>query len=152
MPVKPSFWDNLLDRLRRIFGKLKPKRKKRMLLGWKVGAPIAKTKPMPLDLIITNEQKIQVTLNPVTLTGRAATLDGPAEWTVIEGNSTVELVADGKSAFLVSSDTPGDTQFLVKGDADLGEGKEEISDTIRLSVAGARAANLGLVAKAAVPK
>lgn len=114
--------------------------------------PVPKRKPMPLDLTVTNEQKIQVTLNPVTATGRPAPLDGAPEWTVISGNSTLDVASDGKSAFLVSSDDPGDTQFLVKADANLGAGVEEISDTIRLSVEGARAASLGLVAGSPIPK
>lgn len=125
---------------------------KRVFFGWKLGLPCCKPKPMPLDLTITNEQKIEVTLAPVTATGRPAVLDGAPEWSVISGNSTLEVAADGKSAFLVSADDPGDTQFLVKADADLGEGKEEISDTIRLTVAGARAANLGLTAGTPVAK
>jgi len=40
----------------------------------------------------------------------------------------------------------------VKADADLGEGVTEISDIIRLTVAGAQAANLGLTAEAPTPK
>lgn len=126
---------------------------KRVFFGWKLGLACCKqqTKPM-LELMLTNEQKIQVTLAPVTATGKPAPLDGTPEWSVISGNSTLEVASDGKSAFLVSADDPGDSQFLVKADADLGEGKEEISDTIKLSVAGARAANLGLVAGTPVAK
>lgn len=107
---------------------------------------------MPLEITITNEQKIQVTLTPVTATGRPAKLDGAPEWSVISGDSTLDVASDGKSAFLVSADDPGDTQFLVKADADLGAGVEEVSDTIRLTVEGARAASLGLAAGTAVPK
>lgn len=120
---------------------------KRVLLGWKLGLPCCKRKtPMPLTLEITNEQKIKVTLNPVTDTGRAAPLDGTPEWSVISGGSTLDVASDGKSAFLVSSDDPGDTEFLVKADADLSGEVVEISDVIRLHVAGALAKNLGLVA------
>lgn len=105
-----------------------------------------------LELTITNEQKIEVRLNPVTATGRPAKLDGGAVWTVVSGNSTVEAANGGLSVFLISSDDPGDTEFMVRADADLGSGVEEISDIVRLTVAGARAANLGLVAGTAVPK
>lgn len=105
-----------------------------------------------LELKITNEQKIEVTLNPVTLTGKPAELDGDAQFTVISGDSTVEPLPGGRSAFLVSSDSPGDTEVLVEADADLGDGVETISDIIKLTVEGAKAASLGLVAKDAVPK
>jgi len=105
-----------------------------------------------LELSITNEQKIPVTLSPKTATGKPASLDGAPTWEVITGNSTVVPSADGLSAELVSSDDPGDTDVLVKADADLGAGVVEISDIIRLSVVGALAANLGLTAGAPVAK
>lgn len=107
---------------------------------------------MPLELKITNEQKIKVTLTPKTDTGKPAVLDGVPTWEVVSGNSTVVVAADGLSADLVSADDPGDTQFLVKADADIGEGVEEISDIISLSVVGATAKNLGLTAGQPEPK
>ena len=45
---------------------------------------------------------------------------------------------------LVSSDDPGETVVVVKADADVGEGVEELADTITLTVIGATAKNLGL--------
>ena len=54
-----------------------------------------------LEITITNEQKIQVTLKPVTATGRPAKLDGTPEWSVISGDSTLEVATDGLSAFLI---------------------------------------------------
>jgi hypothetical protein len=116
--------------------------------GFIIGQPKPKTKRMPLELKITNEQQIKVTLAPKTDTGKPAALDGKPTWEVVSGNSTVTVAEDGLSATLVSSDDPGDTQFLVKADADIGDGVEEISDTIKLSVLGATAKNLGLTAGA----
>ena len=101
---------------------------------------------MPLAVSITNEQKVTVTLKPVTNAGKPAKLDGAPTWTVVSGDSTVTPSADGLSASLVSADNPGDTTYLVEADADLGEGVETIQDTITLTVIGANAANLGLVA------
>lgn len=127
----------------------KPKRK--VSFGFKVG--LVKPKPvkrMPLELKITNEQQIPVTLTPVTDTGKPATLDGMPAWTVISGNSQCVVSEDGLSAMLVSSDEPGDTEIIVKADADLGEGVEEISDIVKLSVQGATAKNLGM--KAGTPE
>lgn len=105
-----------------------------------------------LEISITNEQQVRVALTPVTATGKPAKLDGVPTWEVVTGNSTVQPADDGMSAQLVSADDPGDTDFLVKADADLGGGVQEISDVIRLSVAGAQAANLGLTAEAPTPK
>lgn len=117
-----------------------------VVFGYNVGQPQPKQTRMPLELTITNEQQIKVTLTPKTDTGKPAQLDGKPTWEVVSGNSTITVADDGLSATLVSSDDPGDTQYLVKADANLGEGVEEISDTIKLTVAGAMAKNLGLTA------
>ncbi len=116
--------------------------------GFSIGLPHKKKKAqnMSLEIKITNEQQIKVTLTPKTDTGKPAKLDGKPTWETISGNSAVNVSDDGLSATLVSSDDPGDTEILVKADADLGEGVEEISDTIKLSVVGATAKNLGLSA------
>lgn len=108
---------------------------------------------MALDVNITNEEQVVVRLNPVTSTGKPASVEeGKTNWTVQSGDSDCNVAADGLSATLVSSDTPGDTQILVEADADVGEGVETISDIVSLHVAGAKAASLGLVADAATPK
>jgi len=105
-----------------------------------------------IEIKITNEQKVKVTLVPVTDTGKAAQLDGKPGWEVISGFSKLEVADDGMSATLISEDDPGDTVYAVEADADLGEGVETIADTIKLTVEGARAKNLGLVAGTPEPK
>lgn len=99
---------------------------------------------MPVEIQLTNEQKVTATLVPVTDTGAPAKLDGKPSWAVISGNSTLVVADDGMSADLVSANDPGDTVVLVKADANLGEGVEEISDTITIKVVGATAKNLGI--------
>lgn len=99
---------------------------------------------MPVQTTITNEQKVTATLNITTDSGKPAKVDGVPTWEVIAGNSTVIAAADGLSAQLISSDDPGDTQIMVRADANIGEGVEEISDVIELSVTGASAKNLGV--------
>lgn len=107
---------------------------------------------MPLEVKITNEQKVPITLTPKTDTGKPAKLDGAPVWSVVSGESTVVPSADGLSADLISSDNPGDTVFLVDADADLGSGVEDLQDTITLTVTGANAKNLGLSAGTPVAK
>lgn len=97
-----------------------------------------------MEVKLTNEQKVTVTLTPKTDAGKPAKLDGKPTWSVIDGNSTVTPAEDGLSAVIVSSDDPGDTQIMVKADADIGEGVEEISDVLKVSVVGAAAKNLGI--------
>jgi hypothetical protein len=110
------------------------------------GVPQSKTESsiMPVSVSLTNEQKVSVKLTPVTDTGKPAKLDGLPSWAVIDGNSQVVVAEDGYSATLISSDDPGTTNILVKADADLGAGVEEISDTIQVVVVGATARNLGI--------
>ena len=105
-----------------------------------------------MEIRITNEQQVKVKLSPKTDSGKPAKLDGSPSWSTISGNSQVVVDEDGLGALLVSSDDPGDTEVLVKADADLGEGVEEISDVIKLSVVGATAKNLGLTAEAPTQK
>lgn len=105
-----------------------------------------------VEVTITNEQKVQATLAPVTATGLPATLDGAPTWTVQSGEGTVEVAPDGLSAFLVSGDNPGDTVYLIEADADLGAGVVTISDIITLHVQGALAQNLGVSFAPPVPK
>jgi hypothetical protein len=129
-----------------------PKPKQPGRFDWKIGLPTTKTKTTMIKITITNEQKVTVTLAPVTATGKPATLDGAPVWTVQSGDSTVLAADGGLSASLISSDTPGDTVILVEADADLGAGVETISDIIQLTVQGARAQNLGLTVGTPEPK
>ncbi len=100
---------------------------------------------MPVEIVLTNEQKVRATITPKTATGRPAPLDGKPIINVISGEvSTSNVSEDGLSFDIISSDTPGTSQVLVEADADLGEGVENISDIITVTVQGARAANLGL--------
>ncbi len=133
-----------------------PTRKRRHCRGrfrYAIGLPRPKQKggDTVLELTCTNEQKVPVTVNPVTATGNPVGLDGPVTVSVQSGAGAVEMI-DDKSFYVVSSADPGDTVYLVAGDADLGEGVETVSDLITLHVEGAKAQSLGLVAGVPVPK
>lgn len=107
-----------------------------------------------MEVNITNEQKAIITLAPRTAgdsenpDGSPAELDGPARWTLVSGESTTlgPVSEDGKTAELISTDTLGDSQFLVEADADLTGEVETISAMITVHVAGAHASNLGATA------
>lgn len=105
-----------------------------------------------LELSITNEQKVKVTITPKTDAGKPAKLDGAPQWSVASGEAIVQPSDDGLSADLVSSDNPGDSEILITADADLGSGVVTISDAITLHVLGASAKNLGLTAGQPVTK
>lgn len=100
---------------------------------------------MPVEITLTNEQKVRATVTPKTATGKPAPLDGKPVVTVVSGDAAIANTSDdGLSFDIVSPDSPGDSQILVEADADLGEGVETISDVIKVTVVGARAASLGL--------
>ena len=99
-----------------------------------------------MNLTITNEQQIEITLHPVSQGGQPVSVEN-IQWSVVSGNSTViHEGPDATTAILRSEDGVGDTVFLVQADADLGEGVETISDTIVLTVGSPHAQNLGLSA------
>ena len=109
---------------------------------------------MPLDLSLTSEQKQHVTVSPKTAAGNAAELDGPVTVDVTSGPGTVEVDADGKGFTVITPDVVDGTPTIynVKGDADLGEGVETISDVVTLTTTAPKAASFGLVADAPVAK
>ena len=115
--------------------------------NYSVGRPISKGESDMLEVTCTNEEKIRISVNPVTPGGAPATLDGPIALEVQSGEGTFELIDDA-SFYVISGDLPGDTVFVVTGDADLGEGVVNISDIVTLHVEGAMAASFGLVADA----
>ena len=125
--------------------------RKRLRFAYRIGRTRRKKGVPMLELICTNEEKIHVTVNPVTTAGQPCSLDGPIAIVTQSGDGS--FATDGDLSFwLISGDNPGDTTFIVSGDADLGTGTETISEIIVLHVSGAKAKNLGLVAESPVPK
>lgn len=96
-------------------------------------------------ITITNEQKVLVTLNPVTAAGNPATVDGAPVWQVASGDATLEVQEGGMSAYLISGAADVTSKVMVSADADLGEGVASLEDSIDLVVIPATASTLGLV-------
>lgn len=94
---------------------------------------------------VTNAQNVRVTASPTDASGRPAQLDGPLRVTVQGGNGTFAPGNTNNDALLVSEDAPGDTSYLIEGDADLGAGVELIQDTVTVRISGTKAQALGLV-------
>jgi len=123
-------------------------------IRWAVGRAQLKTQTQSrmLEITITKQEKITVTITPTDQDGEPAALDGKPVWTVVNGDSKILVADDGLSAVLISADVPGQTEYLVEADADLGAGVERISDTIKLTVEDPKAVSLGLSAGAAIKK
>ncbi len=96
-------------------------------------------------ITITNEEKVQVTLAPLTAAGNPATLDGAPVWTVVSGDATIEVSTDGLSATFISGAPNVNSQITVTADADLGEGVTNLVDTFDLAVVQASASSLGAI-------
>jgi hypothetical protein len=92
---------------------------------------------------ITDEQEIDVILQPKTLAGNDAQVDGEIRWTQTSGDATITTADGGKKA-TISAGTPGQVNtFEVEADADLGEGEVKITETIVVTVGLASAAGFG---------
>lgn len=106
-----------------------------------------------LNIACTTDQKVPVTASPLTASGKAAQIDGALTVTVQSGAGSVEQDAATPLSFnAISGDVPGDTVYLVEGDADLGAGVVTIQDIVTLTVSGANAASFGLVGGVPVAK
>jgi len=105
-----------------------------------------------MDITITSEQKVHIKLNPVTATGKPASLDGVATFEVTSGDATIEADADGLGAFLISGDAAGTSVVAISADVDLSDGVSTITESINLVVTDPLASSLGLIVDAPVSK
>jgi hypothetical protein len=119
---------------------------------WSIGLITTKNQGSKMDITLTNEQQVNVTLKPVSAKGKPVGLDGAPVWALTTGSCTIQPSADGLSCLIVSGDDAGDSEVTVSADADLGAGVVTISDAIRVTVNGAQAQNLGLTADAPTVK
>ncbi len=115
------------------------------------GPELPKEAPM-FAVESTREGKKLITISPVSIHGTPTEVDGPVSIEVLSGSSTHAAGADDSHFYVVSADTPGVTIYLLKADADLGEGVVEIQETIEYTVTDVRAAALGLSAGPEEPK
>lgn len=100
-----------------------------------------------MSLILTDEQKVQLSINPVTAAGNPAKVDGLPVWTSSdEGVITLEVAEDGLSAWAKTVGNLGSAQLIVKADADLGEGIREIIAILDVEVKPAEAVTLSILA------
>lgn len=99
---------------------------------------------MPLDIRLTNEEKVRLAVAPTTPGGQPAPVDGAAQWSS-EGSCAVEPI-DATSAWVISGTEIGDSVITVTVDADMGDGTVNIMDTATIHVESPMASNLGLSA------
>jgi len=101
---------------------------------------------------ITNEEKVLITVAPVTSQNNPAPIDGAVSFTITSGTGTIEIV-DDKSAYVVSGDIAEDLVVEISADADLDAlGVATITDSITVSVILAQASALGVTVGSPVSK
>lgn len=109
---------------------------------------------MPFVAALDNTQEVDVTVEPLDPDGQPAQLDGPVTVEVTSGNGTVRqaTVENPLTFVVVSGDTPGTTEYLVRGDARIGTGEVIIQDTGTLTVTSAEASSFGFAVGTPRPK
>lgn len=97
-------------------------------------------------VILTDTQKVSLSVNPVSAKGNVALLDEAPVWEVSDPAVLSLLVAeDGLSATVFAVGPVGIAQVVVRGDADLGEGVTEIVGTLDVEVVAGSAASFAIV-------
>jgi hypothetical protein len=106
-----------------------------------------------MALILTDEQKVQLSIQPVTAAGNPAAVDGVPVWSVSDATIlTLDVAADGMSAWAISAGPLGTSQVSVTADADLGAGIRNISAVLDVQVVAAEAVAMAITAGAPVLK
>lgn len=103
-------------------------------------------------MVLTDTQKVNLSISPVDAKGKPAKIDGVPSWTSSD-ETILSLVpaADGLSAVAVAGD-PGHAQVSVTADADLGEGVTGITGTLEVDVEAGEAVSLNITAGAPEPQ
>lgn len=88
---------------------------------------------------ITTDEEAEVKVSFTSLSGNPARVDGAPLWSSSESSvATVMASADGMSAVVTSVDE-GEAELVLKADADLGEGIEELMISTTVLVRAAKA-------------
>jgi hypothetical protein len=118
-------------------------------LLWSVTINGVTTKDVHM-LILPDDHKVGLSVQPVDAKGHPAQLEGDPTWSVADPTiATVTPVPyDGQTyrADLVPGDNLGTTQVNVSGDADLGEGVTTITGLLDVQVVAGQAVSLNIAA------
>jgi len=106
-----------------------------------------------MALILTDEQKVILSIQPFTAAGNVAPVDGMPLWNVTDPNIIgLDIAADGLSCSAITTGVLGTCQVNVSVDADMGAGVINLTATLDIVVAPAQATTLGILAGVPVLK
>jgi hypothetical protein len=99
-----------------------------------------------MALILTDEQKVALSIEPRTAAGNPARVDGVPVWSVSNAEVlSLQVSEDGLSAVVTTAGPLGDSQVVVTADADMDEGEvREITGILDVTVVAAEAASLAV--------
>lgn len=120
-----------------------PRRLRLLVTGVSVDQkPQRKEKPV-FPVTIRTSQRITLSINPTDRFGKTEALDGDAVARVVSGDCQAEILP-GNKLRITASDTPGKAVVEVTADAQEGEGKEILTETIEVDMQHDNAVTLGL--------
>lgn len=105
---------------------------------------IEPTENPTMSLILTDTQKVVLSIAPKSAAGNPAKVDGVPAWSATGDQLTLTPAADGMSCVVTTSGTLGTAQVSVTADADLGEGVKPIAGTLDIEVVAGEAVSLGI--------
>jgi hypothetical protein len=106
-----------------------------------------------LNMILTDIQKVSLSIQVVDAVGNPAAVEGAPVWTSSDPTVlTVTAAADGMSADAVAVGPLGTAQVSVVADADLGTGVTNIAGTLDVQVVASQAVGLTIATATPVNK
>lgn len=98
-------------------------------------------------LILTDAQKVTLSVGFTNPIGNVAPVDGAPQWTVSNPDIIdLQVAPDGLSAEAITKGPLGTCQITVTADADRGEGVRSITGTLDLEVRASEAVTVGISA------
>jgi len=106
------------------------------------------------QIILTDEQKVTLSVAFKTAAGNPAVVDGVPVWASSDpAIVSLEVAADGMSAVATTVGPLGTVQVSVVADADLDEGEtREVTGTLDIEVKASEAVTVGIAAGTPEPK
>jgi hypothetical protein len=99
------------------------------------------------NFILTDSQKVELTIAPVTAAGNPAPVDGVPEWgSSDETVLTVEPAADGMTCEAITTGKLGSAQVNVSADVEMDDGVTMLTGTLAIDVLAGQAVSLGVTA------
>lgn len=98
-----------------------------------------------MSLILTDEQKVALSIRPMTAAGNPARIDGVPAWSSSD-STIIEVLPDldGLSAEAVTVGPVGVAQVSIVVDADLGAGVRTLAAMLDIEVIAAEAATVAI--------